>query len=175
MSRSNVIGLDLSLSATGVCAPFAGCDPEPTTIRTSAKDSLGRRMACIASALELNFVHLIGDGAVELAVVEDLPTHAYGAGKTGTVHGVVHLLLFQHAIPVLTVPPATLKKFAVDRGNASKAEMLIAAVKHLGYDGHDDNEADAMWLWALGCQVVGDPVVDVTKYRTTTLGKLGVA
>lgn len=174
MSRHNVIGLDLSLTATGMCAPFAGCDPEPVVIRTNSKDPLGRRMACIASAIQYELDTLSGDGSVELAVVEDLPTHAHGAGKTGTVHGVVHLLLFQHAIPTVTVPPATLKVWATGRGNAGKSDIRMETFKRYGVDLDDDNAADAFQLWTLGAWLLGDPIVDLPQTHTRALDKLHV-
>ena len=33
--------------------------------------------------------------------------------------------------------------------------MLVEAVKRLGYDGYDDNEADALWLADLGARLDG--------------------
>lgn len=45
---------------------------------------------------------------------------------------------------------ATLKKFAVGKGNAKKGVMLQAAREKWGQQVQDDNEADALWLlsWA---------------------------
>lgn len=173
MSRHNVIGLDLSLTATGQCFSFANDSEPPTSgvIRTSAKHTLGRRMAWIAETIGHN---LKAHGAVELAVVEDLPTHAHGAGKTGTVHGVVHLLLFQHAIPTVTVPPATLKVWATGKGNAGKSDIRMETFKRYGVDLDDDNAADAFQLWTLGAWLLGDPIVDLPQTHTRALDKLHV-
>ena len=42
-----------------------------------------------------------------------------------------------------------IKKFATGKGNASKDEMIQAAKDKYGYNGNDDNEADAIHLWNL--------------------------
>jgi 3-oxoacyl-ACP reductase-like protein len=39
-----------------------------------------------------------------------------------------------------------MKKFATGTGNASKDEVLVAAVKKLGYQGFSKDQADALWL-----------------------------
>lgn len=169
-ARPRVIGLDLSLTATGLCAPHAGCDPEPSVIRTSSKDPLGRRMACIVSAIDHTLES--DDGTAELAVVEDLPTHAHGAGKTGTVHGVVHLLLYRHSIPVLTIPPASLKVWATGVGNCGKSDIRMETYKRYGVDIDDDNACDAFQLWALGCHVLGDPIVPLPQTHLRALDRL---
>jgi hypothetical protein len=53
-------------------------------------------------------------------------------------------------IPYRGVPVGTIKRHATGRGNADK-EAVIAAVRALGFDPADDNEADALALldWAL--------------------------
>ena len=48
------------------------------------------------------------------------------------------------------VPPVDIKRLATGRGNAEKHEMVAAARARLGFEGDDDNTADALWLleWA---------------------------
>jgi crossover junction endodeoxyribonuclease RuvC len=48
------------------------------------------------------------------------------------------------------VPVATIKRHVTGKGNADK-DAVIAAVRDLGFDPADDNEADALALldWAL--------------------------
>jgi len=42
-----------------------------------------------------------------------------------------------------------IKKYATGKGNAGKPAMIYAAQTKLGYQGDDDNEADALWLLEL--------------------------
>lgn len=59
-------------------------------------------------------------------------------------------------VPYEGVPVATIKKFATTKGNAGKDEV-IAAVRRMGFDPADDNEADAIALlrWALAHRAGG--------------------
>jgi len=45
--------------------------------------------------------------------------------------------------------PGEIKKFATGKGNCGKPAMIAAAQKAYGYEGDDDNEADAIHLWYL--------------------------
>jgi Holliday junction resolvasome RuvABC endonuclease subunit len=53
-------------------------------------------------------------------------------------------------IPYRGVPLGTIKCHVTGRGNADK-DAVVAAVRELGFDPKDDNEADALALldWAL--------------------------
>ena len=66
--------------------------------------------------------------------------HAYGGFL-----GCLTAWCEQHKIPYEGIPVGTIKKFITGKGNASKAEMIVAAKKH-GHNPEDDNEADALAL-----------------------------
>jgi len=57
----------------------------------------------------------------------------------------------ENSIPYEGIPVGTIKKFITGKGNASKAQV-IAAVKALGHNPEDDNEADALALLHLACK-----------------------
>jgi Holliday junction resolvasome RuvABC endonuclease subunit len=61
-----------------------------------------------------------------------------------------HRLGRSHKIPYCGVPLATIKRDATGKGNANK-DAVMAAVRAIGFDPADDNEADALTLldWAL--------------------------
>jgi Holliday junction resolvasome RuvABC endonuclease subunit len=146
--KPRVIGLDLSLTATGICYADGSVGTVPT--RSGEGD---RRLVNIRQAVA------IAIGGATLVVVEDLPTHAKSAGITGMVHGVVRELLTAIEIPYALVPPATLKKYATGRGNATKPDMRVALLKRTGMDLRDDNECDAWWLRAMGLDQLGRPLL----------------
>jgi Holliday junction resolvasome RuvABC endonuclease subunit len=139
-ARLRVLGLDLSLTATGVCLT----DGITLTIKTRQKDG-DRRLVHIVDAL----TSMIGDGStIDIAVIEDLPKHAMAAGITGMVHGVAREVLLRAGVPYVLVVPATLKAFATGKGSGDKVPMAVAALKRAGREFADDNQCDAWWLRA---------------------------
>lgn len=159
---AKVIGLDLSITATGT----ASATGELATI-SGLSHRGDRRLQAIHEgvvALLLNDPHLV--------VIEDLPTHAHGAGITGMVHGVVRWACLEFDVPYVLVPPATLKKYATGRGNATKSDMRMELFRRTGLDVRDDNQADAWWLRAMGLDYLGDPAVELPAAQRTALGKV---
>jgi Holliday junction resolvasome RuvABC endonuclease subunit len=133
------VGLDLSMTATGVALPDGG------TLTVKPKGTGDRRLVVLRDTLS----HLLS--GADLAVVEDMPARlqANAAKAVGFVHGTVRTLLLDLQIPYAVVSPATLKAYATGKGNADKTAMAIAALKRAGLEFGDDNECDAAWLrWA---------------------------
>lgn len=155
----NIVGLDLSLSATGI-ATVTGVEVlSPPNL--SGCERLGwLREEVIDRAI-------VGFGNVDLVVIEG---YAYGranqAHQLGELGGVIRLALYDAGIPFVDVPPAVLKKYATGRGNAGKAEVLASAIRRLGYEGHDDNEADALWLREMGVGHYGGRSLVPESHRT---------
>jgi len=168
-ARASVLGLDLSLAATGVCWVQPGDDtPDHFTIPTKPAQEIGYRLELVLDQLQV----ITDVTSPRLAVIELLPTHMKGTGQTGMVHGIVRHHLWNHDVPVIDVPPATLKVWATGRGNATKPDMRMEAFKRLDVDERDDNRVDALWLWTLGAHVLGDPVVDLPQTHLRALDKL---
>lgn len=142
-----VIGLDLSLSATGV----ARADGRLATIRPRSEKGYARHWSIAASVLDV-----VLEDRADVAVIE-----GYGYARPHTLAalaelgGVVRTTLHRHRVPFVVIAPSALKRFAVGRGNATKEEMLEAAsVLTATLDperqpsSHD--EADAYWLRRAG-------------------------
>ena len=75
--------------------------------------------------------------------------HAYGGFMAHLTAWCEH-----HQIPYQGVPVGTIKKHATGKGNAGKAEM-ISAMRALGHQPEDDNEADALALLYLAIEQGG--------------------
>jgi Holliday junction resolvasome RuvABC endonuclease subunit len=159
-----VLGLDLSLTATGVCLT----DGHTLTIKTRQKDG-DQRLVYIADAI----TSMIGDGStVDVAVIEDLPKHAMAAGITGMVHGVARAALLRAGIPYALVVPATLKAFATGKGAGDKTPMAIAALKRAGREFGDDNQCDAWWLRTAGLDHYGQAEFTLPQVQRDRLTKV---
>lgn len=157
-----ILALDLSLTATGVALP----DGTTATIATKTKDG-DRRLLHIAHAI----ANAVAAG-IDLAVIEDLPTHAHGAGITGMVHGAARAVLLEAGVPYVVVTPATLKKYATGKGNADKTAMAIAALKRAGREFANDNEVDAAWLRWAALHHYGQPPFPLPAVQVEALAKV---
>ncbi len=156
---SAVIGIDPSLTATGVATESGAW-----TITTKAGDP--KRLQTIYQRLNATLASAWGDG---LAVIEDLPTNAHGAGLTGMAQGVIRLAAINCGLPYVTVPAATLKKYATGKGNATKADMRMAWFQRAGEDVRDDNQVDALWLRQIGLALIDDvSVIQMPKPNRLT-------
>ena len=160
----DVVGLDLSLTATGV---FDGL---PSTIKTKHRGM--ERIDVIESCVRM----VVNACTDPLVMIEgySFGSRSSQAHALGELGGCVRLMLHRSGVPWVDVPPSTLKTYATGRGNAGKTEVVVAARERLGYTGHDDNEADAMWLWAIGCDLLGEPVVKLPQTHRRALEKLEV-
>src|SRR3954451_4162093 len=99
MSR-DVVGLDLSLVATGVAA----ADGSTSTLRTRLVGM--ERLAWLADHIAFETCD------ADLVVIEDVPHGARNnaAGPLSMLHGIVRLAWFRAGRSFVTVTPATLKK-----------------------------------------------------------------
>lgn len=162
MAEPRVVGLDLSLTATGIALPD-GTTATLTTKLRGCERLIDLRNRC-RKACEL----------ADLAVVEGYSfgsrnSHAHALGELG---GVVRVALHVASVRFVEVSPSSLKKYATGKGNANKGEMLAAAIRRLDYQGASDNEADALWLRAMGLDALGCPVVDLPAVNRTALAKV---
>ncbi|WP_354596120.1 crossover junction endodeoxyribonuclease RuvC [Streptomyces sp. JL1001] len=161
-----VIGLDLSLTSTGVCLP----DGSTFRIKTRSKDG-DRRLLQIRTAVRT----AVCEHEPDVAVVEDLPKHAMAAGLTAKVHGVVLCELLDAGVPYAYVVPATLKSYACDHGNADKERMAAAAYLAAGAEFADDkggDQCDAWWLRAAGHDALGAPLFSMPQAQRDRLTKV---
>lgn len=100
--------------------------------------------------LEVNIKNLIKNRNVRIVGFE-LPV----VGMMGaTIHhaklnAIIERTCAELEVEYKTFSPSEIKLFATGRGNAKKPEMIEAARVHFGYEGDNDNEADALWILAL--------------------------
>lgn len=164
----NLIGLDLSLTATGVCT---GADDARTI---SVKSKGMRRLVEIREAL----CSAGGLAAADLVVIEG---YSYASGhqahQMGELGGWIRLNLHMADIPYVEVAPATLKKFATGKGNAGKDQMVATAARS-GCPADDNNAVDAWWLyqmalyWFVGRPYGGGCDIPRTAYRDEAVAKI---
>ena len=171
-NERNVMGLDLSLTGTGV----ALTDTTLYSLRFSARKSDPKgddRLVAIYDDIMWSLMLT----TPELAVIEAIPQYSTGTQSLALVHGVARVALRKHGVPVVQVYPSTLKAWATGHGRADKLEMLRAvpeAYTERWDDSVDDNAVDAWWLRQIGFAYLGEPYVSGAsdKYVSETLDKI---
>lgn len=180
-----VIGLDLSLTATGVAgAGWADTlTPPPAPKRNAAWKRLTdpeRDLATRAyqhERLQWILVKLADwiphpDDEPCLVVLEGLSFDSHDtARQSAGLSWMVRHSLWRDGVPYVLVPPSSLKLYATGSGNAGKEQMLAAARRHFDWFDGDDNAADAAWLAAMGYDALDRPVaVPNHGYRHRAMG-----
>lgn len=158
-----VAGLDLAITATGVCHTVEGAGCWHLIKPKADKD---RRLTAIKSQIK---EYVAGS---EFVLIEMLPPNMKGAGITGMVQGVIRDMLLDEGIRYGDVGPSTLKKYATGKGGANKTEMALAAMKRAGVELAEDNICDAWWLWVMANDHLDRPVFSLPKAQRDELTKI---
>lgn len=153
-----VLGLDLSLTGTGLAliADRLGLHASTRTIRSGpVGPALADRIVRAGDITSEIENHLVG---VDLVVIEGPSLHSRDAGTWERAGLWWHTVRRVHVygIPVVEVPPTTLKKWAAGKGTADKS-AVAAGVTRLWPDAEpgNDNEFDALALAHIGAQRLG--------------------
>ena len=160
---TNVLGLDLSMTATGIALPDGGT----LTVATNAKHK-DARLAVIRDVVTLTLT------GVDLVVMEEAPPGLKGPAIKAIhmVHGAVRVALLDMGVPYAVVNPSTLKVYATGKKGADKTAMAMAAYKRADLEFVDDNQCDAWWLRAMGLDQLGLAEVTVPQAQRAFLGSV---
>lgn len=157
-----VVGLDLSLTCTGVAG--LGWSAVVRT-KTRGDTRLAYLIAEIASYIK----------AADMVVMEG-PSYGHGAmaghEDLAGLRVLVRQYCYRHAIPYGVVPPSSLKMFATGRGNATKGEVRSGVSDRYGH--HTEgvgryDQADAYTAMAMGLHHLGYPLADVPERAQAAL------
>lgn len=139
------IGIDPSLTATGICVlDQAGAEILRVTFGEKTKRGVER-----LDAMDLYLHQFMARwrAVPALVAVEGYSFGSFsGRERLGEWGGVLRLCLHRLDFPYVEVPPTTLKKFVTGAGNAKKNQMLLGVYKKWGVTCADDNEADSYAL-----------------------------
>lgn len=176
MNKPNVIGLDLSLTSTGLA-----CTCGIHRIKSHPKFEITRFSRFRMIQLAVNH-HVYGTTQIcgrgqhaDLVVVEDLAL-SRTTGQHLTRAGLWHIIMEEidnSSVPYAIVSPTSLKKYVTGRGNAGKDEVLAAAIRRwpdAPINGND--EADAYGLQAMGLDQLGYPPAAMPMVHREALAKV---
>lgn len=158
-----VVGLDLSLTAAGVCVIDGGV-PNTFTVKSTADPektvlSLIARCNAIVDGIAARIVAVADDA---LFVVEGLSMHSKSS-SLDRIFASWYLILgelhHRYGQEAAVVAPTQRAKYASGKGNASKDTVLLAvAARYPSVGVTDNNQADALVLAAMGARHLGHPV-----------------
>jgi len=138
-----VVGLDPSLTNTGVAFP----DGSTTTLATyrDGWDRVCEILRQLKSVLDQSrATHVCMEGAFIM------PKHIQGAMGLIELSGHMKMLILSRGLPIVLVPPTTLKLYASGKGNANKAFVMKEIKRRWAKSFVSSDRADAFALQQFG-------------------------
>ncbi len=161
-----IVGLDVSLTASGICVMELNGNYRTTTIPSKPHQYEMLRYISVKERI-LEFCNI---GPNDICVVEDY-AFAKQQGKQlnlAETCGIVKYGLHKECgLPIRQlwkVAPAQLKKFATGKGQCPKQLVMKEVLKHWGQDFDDDNECDAWVLARIAFNIVNG-IQDTEAHR----------
>lgn len=157
----SVLGLDLSLTSTGVATASWTRPVRPKKLTGYP------RLRYIRGAI----LDLVIEAAPTLVVVEG-PSYGSVSRSQHERGGLWWLLcevIDDAGIPIAVAPPKNIKKYATGNGNADKDAVLLAACRRFGWFEGGNDEADALWACAMGHEWLGEPLVEMPTINRSTM------
>jgi Holliday junction resolvasome RuvABC endonuclease subunit len=149
-----VLGLDLSLTGTGMCVVQSNAGDGKgllATINTTAKTRTEDRLITIRHTIAQ------ASSGVDAAIIEGLSYGSVGGAQAerSALHWMVRVDLYQLGVPYVVVTPMSLKKFVCGTAKAEKSMMIREVYRRWNVVAANDNEADAAALAHLGLVYYG--------------------
>ena len=173
------LGLDLSLASTGLAelgytpserwvvnshtVPTVGREGDPEWITVERFDYIASMIAPRAEHADVIAVERPAYGAKGAAV-------SVLAGLWWTVYR----RLLRYEVPVVIIPPTSVKKYATGSGTASKRDVSRSTLRLFpDHETKSGDEDDALIISAMGAHLAGLPLpFEITQYRQQALSAL---
>jgi Holliday junction resolvasome RuvABC endonuclease subunit len=170
--NKSYVGLDMSLSGTGVCI-LTGNEIKVETIKTKPDDfsnDLERLKYIVAKVMERI------PNTTSMICMEDFFTPGNSAQigsaiKLAMLGTTMRLALYDKGLPFWTIAPTQLKKWITGSGASQKSLIIMSVFKVYGREVKDDNQADSMVLAHIA-KALDESSVGLPKYQLEALGKI---
>lgn len=161
-----VIGLDLSLTSTGVAIADEATNHSAYTIKP--KETGHERLARIVRAVMTEACD------AELVVIEGPAFGAKGSAyhQLAGLWWIVTQALWDESVPYAVLSPFELKKYATGTTKSDKDAMMLATARQFASFSGDNNAADALWLACAGAEHLGYPLVQLPETHRAALAKV---
>lgn len=175
---TTVVGLDLSLTSTGIAhITWNGDEVVADIHRAQSKGSKTDTWEARSLRI-LNLANEIQKRVLPAALVvlegPSFNSVSVSSHDRAWLWGKVFDRMMLNGVPVVVVPPSSAKKWSTGKGNADKDDMVLAAGRMWpALDGIKNDTADALALAGIGMQMLGGPCpFALTKYRTDVVAGL---
>jgi Holliday junction resolvasome RuvABC endonuclease subunit len=152
IGKTYSVGLDASMTSFGLYAyPINHSEEYNMSVGTDPKHGPDTRRVIDTADEIIDVMHSL-PYAPKIVCIEDYGPINRTSGKVtqrAEMCGIIKQWVLLSGIPLITVTPNSLKKFATTKGNASKEDMLLAA-HSLGFYANNADEADAFHAARLG-------------------------
>lgn len=175
MTGLRVVGLDLSLTSTGVALPDGSTVALAFRGRITAAPTLRRQMESIEDYgrarreyQRTELLEILRSEHVDL-IASEMPYISHLTQPTVELielHGMVRDIAERRDIPWTGVSPSTLKQFATGNGGADKPMMASALSTEHGLTAGTDDEVDAMWLQIMAVEYYDGCMYPATPAKT---------
>lgn len=160
-----IIGIDPSLSSTGICT----MDENGNILSTLAinSDFTGaKRLHDIKRQIIPEVLYSKSEEEEKvIAFIEGYSFGSKNGGEAlGELGGTIRLMLYEQGIEFIDVPPTTLKKYVLGIGKGDKVAMAIGVIKTWGVDFPTTDQTDAFALAMFGRGYLG-LVNNLTAFR----------
>lgn len=145
-SALRFVGIDPSLTGTGLCLLDENMNATMRTIKTDAKSFKTKYERLDYIVREIMNVAGVADASV---CIERPFVNPKNMNSQLDLISLAHLIrrkLYYDRIPFREVSPPTLKKFVCGSGNSQKSMMLMRVFQNWHISAGNDNEADAVGL-----------------------------
>lgn len=135
----NTLGLDLSLTSTGVSYGGTTASIRPTTRGVERLVEVRDKVMAVCEGQRIQIV------AIENYSYMSRYSQAHSIGELG---GVIRVALYERRIPFVGIPPTCRAKFATGKGNAGKVEVMEEITRKTGivWEGKDADDRCDAWV-----------------------------
>ncbi len=156
---SVIVGLDLSLTGTGVVVLDDGSITAKKLIKTKPSGNDPKAETERLLTIKEQIKEVIEQVKPKLVLIEGLAFSARNSTALVQLSGLNYLVreyLVLSKIPFVIVAPTTLKKFIMGKGAGPKELMLLETYKRYGISFLDNNLCDAFGLTQCGLALRGE-------------------
>ncbi|MFF0409156.1 hypothetical protein ACFYUY_01805 [Kitasatospora sp. NPDC004745] len=171
-----VIGLDTSLTATGIASSLGWCEsvgykPHHKKDAITTQPHVQRLQSLLGVLGDV----ILAVGNPDLVVLESPSLASLGGGghERAWLWWEVYRSLTAHEIPVALMAPSQRMLYATGKGSATKSAVVDAAARRwpAWTTGGDDNQADAVVLMAAGRDYLDHPIAVMPAANRAALTK----